>query len=184
MKSHRISRFLLLAALAAPASAAAQDNPFSYHSRWMYAGVKYLLVASAEKMPEENYSFRPTEAVRSFGEIIGHLADWQYRYCSIARGEKSPLTSSIEMTKTSKADLVAAIKAAVAYCDGAYDTMTDAAGARMIKLGTHEMPVLGMLNTNNIHSTEHYGNLVTYLRLKNIVPPSSEPGFNVLPPKK
>ena len=62
--------------------------------------------------------------------------------------------------------------------------MTDASGAQTLKLGTHDMPKLGMLNVNNLHSTEHYGNLVTYMRMKNIVPPTSEPGFTVEPPKK
>jgi uncharacterized damage-inducible protein DinB len=149
----------------------------------MYAGVKVMLLRSAEKMPEEHYSFKPTEVVRSFGQIVGHAADAQYRFCAIALGEKIPALA-IEKTQTSKADLIAALKDAFAYCDRAYDAMTDASGAQTLKLGTHDMPKLGMLNVNNLHSTEHYGNLVTYMRMKNIVPPTSEPGFTVEPPKK
>jgi len=80
----------------------------------------------------------------------------------------------IEQTKTTKADLVAALKDAVAYCDKAYDSMTDASGNQMVKLSDLDMPKLGVLNVNDMHDMEHYGNLVTYMRLKNIVPPTSE----------
>ena len=80
--------------------------------------------------------------------------------------------------KTSKADLIAALKTAFAYCDKAYDGMTDASGGQIVKLfgtGT-DTPKLGVLNFNNVHNMEHYGNLVTYMRIKGIVPPTSEQG--------
>lgn len=157
------------------AAAAAPDNPYSAHARMMYGGVKSFLVRAAEKMPEENYNFRPTEAVRTFGQIVGHVADAQHMFCSMVLGEKPPETK-IELTKTSKADLVAALKGAVAYCDRAYDGMTDAAGVPTVKVFGREIPKLGVLDVNSLHSMEHYGNLVVYLRIKNIVPPSSEPG--------
>ena len=152
---------------------AAQPNPFSTFSKFAYARVKTILVSSAEKMPEENYNFKPTDAVRSYGQIVGHLADAQYMFCSVALGEKNP-GLKIEQTKTTKADLVAALKDAVAYCDKAYDSMTDASGSQMVKIFDLDMPKLGVLNINNMHDMEHYGNLVTYMRLKNIVPPTSE----------
>jgi len=128
---------------------------------------------SAQKMPEENYSFKPTEAVRSYGQIIGHVADAQYLFCSMALGEKNP-GLNIEQTKSSKADLVAALSSAFAYCDKAYDGMTDATAVQTIKLFGNDAPRLSALTVNNMHDMEHYGNLVTYMRLKNIVPPSSE----------
>ena len=172
-----------LTLVAAPTVAFAQARPLSDHHRHMYAGIKVLLVRSAEKMPETEYSFKPTPAVRSFGQIIGHVADAQYRYCAMVLGEKMP-TPMNEKNKTSKADLIAGLHEALAYCDRAYDSMTDAVGAELLKLGPMEMPKLGMLNVNVIHSTEHYGNLVTYLRMKEIVPPSSEPNFYVpMPPR-
>jgi len=152
---------------------AAQPNPFSTFSKFAYGRVKTILVSSAEKMPEENYNFKPTDAVRSYGQIVGHVADAQYTFCSVALGEKNP-GLKIEQTKTTKADLVAALKDAVAYCDKAYDSMTDASGSQMVKLFDLDMPKLGVLNVNNMHDMEHYGNLVTYMRLKNIVPPTSE----------
>ena len=158
-----------------PATVApAQDNPLSAWSRTAYGGVKNILLRSAEKMPEQNYNFRPADAVRSYGQILGHVADAQYYFCSVALGEKNP-APKIEQTKTSKADLIAALKDAFAYCDKAYDGMTDPSGAQMVKLFGNDAPRLAALTVNNMHNMEHYGNLVTYMRLKNIVPPSSEP---------
>jgi len=150
-----------------------QANPFSTFNKFVYSKLKTTLIASAEKMPEENYNFKPTDSVRSYGQIVGHLADAQYTFCSVALGENNP-GLKIEETKTTKADLVAALKDAVSYCDKAYDGMTDASGAQMVKLLGMDMPKLGVLNFNNMHAMEHYGNLVTYMRLKNIVPPTSE----------
>ncbi len=150
-----------------------QANPFSTFNKIAYARIKTILVSSAEKMPEENYNFKPTDPVRSYGQIVGHVADAQYNFCSLALGEKNP-GLKIEQTKTTKADLVAALKDAVAYCDKAYDSMTDASGSQTVKLFDMDMPKFGVLNINNMHDMEHYGNLVTYMRLKNIVPPTSE----------
>jgi uncharacterized damage-inducible protein DinB len=180
-------RALLICLLAPVAVALAQDsppptaaappvNPLSANSKGIYRGVKAMLLRSAEKMPEENYGFKPTEAVRSFGQIVGHAAESQYAFCSRALGEKSP-APKIEQTKTSKADLIAALKDAFAYCDKAYDGMTDASATETIKLMGGDAPKLAALNINSLHTVEHYGNLVVYLRMKNIVPPSSEPGF-------
>jgi len=160
-----------------------QDNPFSAHNKFLYGGMKLILLRSAEKMPEENYSFKPTDAVRSYGQILGHVADVQYSFCSVVLGEKDP-NPNIEKTKTSKADLIAALKDVFAYCDPAYDGMTDTSGAILIKHIGMNSTKLGLLNGNVLHMIEHYGNLVTYMRLKNIVPPTSEPGFLPQSPKK
>ena len=152
---------------------ASPANPFSTYNKLFYARMKTILVASAEKMPEDNYNFKPTETVRSYGQIVGHVADAQYNFCALALGENNP-GLKIEQTKTTKADLVSALKDALAYCDKAYDGMTDASGAQMVKLFGMDLPKFGVLNINNAHDMEHYGNLVTYMRLKNIVPPTSE----------
>jgi uncharacterized damage-inducible protein DinB len=154
-------------------AAPAPENPLSTWNKKAYGRVKDTLLRSAQKMPEENYSFKPTDTVRSYGQIIGHVADAQYLFCSLALGEKNP-GLDIEHTKTSKADLIAALNTAFAYCDKAYDGMTDASAVQTIKLFGNDAPRLGALTVNNMHDLEHYGNLVTYMRLKNIVPPSSE----------
>ena len=153
-----------------------QDNPLITHQKVIYGGMKKILLRAAESMPEENYGYKPTDTVRSFGQVIGHVADSQYMFCSIVRGEKNP-APSIEKTKTSKADLIAALTDAFAYCDKAYDGMTDAAATQMVKLHGSEAPKLGVLTVIAVHSVEHYGNLVTYMRMKGIVPPTSDPEF-------
>jgi uncharacterized damage-inducible protein DinB len=155
---------------------AAPDNPFSAYNKFLYAGTKITLLSTAQKVPEEYYNFRPTEAVRSFGQILGHIADSQYIFCSVVLDEKNP-APHIEKTKTSKADLISALKDSFAYCDRAYDGMTDRSGAQMVKLMGFNVPKLGVLINNLAHDSEHYGNLVTYMRLKNIVPPTSDPAF-------
>lgn len=179
-------RTLLICLLAPAAVVLAQDkpsnavppqsNPLIAHNKLQYAGLKHILLESAQKMPEENYNFKPTDAVRSYGQIVGHIADAQYLFCSLALGEKNP-APKIERTKTSKADLIASLKNAFAYCDKAYDGVTDASGVQMVKFFGIDTPKFGVLMNNNLHSSLHYGNLVTYMRLKNVVPPSSEPGF-------
>ncbi len=176
-------RALLICLLAPSAVALAEDRPLNAFSVRAYGYLKDVLLRSAEKMPEDNYNFKPTEAVRSFGQVLGHVADSQYMFCSVVLGEKNP-DLKIEKTKTSKADLIAAIKDAFAYCDKAYDGMTDASGSQTVKLFGGDMRKRDVLTVNNMHSVEHYGNLVTYLRLKNIVPPSSEQGATPPQPKK
>jgi uncharacterized damage-inducible protein DinB len=176
-------RALLICLLAPAAVSSAQENPLSAWNKHVYGGLKNVLLRSAEKMPEESYGFKPTEAVRSYGQIVGHVADAQYTFCSRVLGEKNP-APEIEKTKTSKADLIAALKDAFTYCDKAYDGMTDASATQMVTFFGGDTPKLGVLNANNIHTVEHYGNLVTYMRMKNIVPPTSEPEFMPQPKKQ
>ncbi len=165
---------ILLCLLALPAfSQQSSDNPFSAINKAGYRRTKGILLRSAEKMPEENYNFKPVDTVRSYGQIIGHLADAQYLFCSLASGEKNP-GLNIEKTKTSKADLVAALKEAFAYCDKVYESMTDAASLQMVKFFGNDAPEYAVLQINVGHNMEHYGNLVTYMRMKGIVPPTSE----------
>jgi len=148
-------------------------NPISASERGLYGFISTAVVAAAEKMPEANYSFKPTPDVRSFGQLVGHVADAQYSFCSAAMGETSPM-SGIEKSKTTKADLVAALKDAVAYCQKTYSAMTDAQGSQIMKMMGFNMAKLTVLSLNTAHTDEHYGNMVTYMRLKGLVPPTSE----------
>jgi uncharacterized damage-inducible protein DinB len=174
-----------IAALAqAPASAPAQApppapaqaapaNPISASENKMYTMLSSVVIAAAEKMPEESYSFKPTPDVRSFSQLVGHLADSQYFFCSSVAGETKP-SGEVEKNKTSKADLVAALKEAVAYCSKTYAGMTDAKGSETMKLMNQDFAKLTVLSANTAHDYEHYGNMATYMRLKGIVPPTSE----------
>jgi uncharacterized damage-inducible protein DinB len=170
--------FMLAAWAAASVAALAQTppaapaNPITASEKGVYTFISGFVIAAAEKMPEENYSFKPTPDVRSFGQLVGHVADAQYFFCSTATSEPAP-TKAIEKTKTSKADLVAALKEAVDYCNKAYAGMTDTQGAQMVKFMNFQLARLTVFSINTAHTDEHYGNMVTYLRMKGIVPPSS-----------
>ena len=162
-------------ALLAQGSASVPDNPISDSEKRVYAMLSSVVVAAAEKMPEESYSFKPTPEVRSFGQLVGHLADSNYFFCSSAAGETQP-ASDVEKSKTKKADLVAALKEAVAYCNKTYAGMTDAKGSQLMKMMNFDMAKLTVLAGNFAHTYEHYGNMVTYMRIRGIVPPTSEKG--------
>lgn len=137
-----------------------------------FRGLKTNLAKTAENVPEDVYSFKPTPDVRSFGQLIGHIADSQFGMCATAAGEK-PAQSGIEKTVTTKAGLVKALNDSIAYCDAVMAKMTDTTGMEMTKFFLGPSTRLGVLAFNTAHSYEHYGNLVTYMRLKGIVPPSS-----------
>ena len=155
------------------APAASTANPISESQGKMYTMLSGVVITAAEKMPEENYSFKPSPDVRSFGQLVGHLADSQYYFCALASGDtKSP--PGIEKSKTVKAELVAALKEAVAYCSKAYAGMTDSKGGEMVKLMNSDFARATVLAANTAHDYEHYGNMSTYMRIKGIVPPTSE----------
>ena len=160
-------------------AASAPANPLSAGSKKTHAIVKNYITKAAAKMPEENYGFKPTPDVRSFGQLVGHVADANYGFCAAAAGEKPPAggfdgSNSFEKSKTAKADLEKALAASFEYCDKVYTNMTDTAAAQMVKLFGNDLPKLSVLEFNTHHEFEHYGNMVTYMRLKGIVPPSSE----------
>lgn len=153
----------------------AQGSPLSKDLRGDYTNVRDFFIRAAEKMPEQNYGFKPSSDVRTFGQQVAHVADDQYNLCAPARGEtRKAAYTQIEDTLSKKADLVAALKEAFAYCDGAYDALSDASGAEIVKFGTMSRTRFAMLNWNLWHTWEHYGNVVVYLRMKGLVPPSSE----------
>ena len=154
-------------------AAASPTNPITQSEKGLYSFIAGSAVGAAAKMPEENYSFKPTPDVRSFGQLVGHVADANYMFCSQAAGETNP-GKNVEKTKTSKADLVAAIKDSVAYCNTVFSNMTDAKGSETTKFRSFDLAKLTLLSLNTAHTDEHYGNMVTYMRLKGIVPPTSE----------
>ncbi len=173
---------LFACCLAMPAAAQSGSDPLSNSLRNLYKGVRGDVTRAAEKMPEENYGLRPgpQKEVRTYGQIVGHLANFNYMWCAQAKGEKNPNEGTDLEKLTSKADFVKAINAAFSYCDGVYTSLTDASGMQMIDVtqeNGRQQHVLriSQLMLNVFHNNEHYGNLVTYMRIKSIVPPSSEP---------
>ncbi|MFL6464516.1 MAG: DinB family protein [Bryobacteraceae bacterium] len=156
-----------------PQLQAQSSDPLSAGAKSLYTMAKNNVLKSAEEMPESGYSFKPTDSVRTFGQLVGHVADGQYEFCSSVVGDdtKAP---EVEKSKTTKADLMEGLKTAFDYCDKAYNGLTDAQAASSVKFFGRDMAKLTVLNFNTAHTDEHYGNMVTYLRMKGLVPPSSK----------
>lgn len=141
----------------------------------VYEVVKGHLTAAAEQMPEEFFGYRPVEEVRSFGEIVGHVANANFMICSRAGEMESTATGDYEK-ETSKAALVDAIKKSFEFCDAAYK-MSDEKAMEEMQFFTGPATRLMVLAFNATHDYEHYGNLVTYMRSNGQVPPSSQGGM-------
>ena len=140
-----------------------------------WAGAKRNMVESAEQMPEANYTFKPVDTVRTFGQIVAHVADSNYFYCARSKGEPPPVPDgTLEKTATTKAAIVKALGESVAYCDAVYAALTAASAAEMVKAGERQIPRVQPLFGNVAHNVEHYGNIVTYFRMKKMVPPSTK----------
>lgn len=135
--------------------------------------IQGYIVQSAKDVPEAEYAFKPTPEVRSFGQIIGHVADANYLICSTVLGEDNP-SPGVEKNTTAKADLIEALEASYKYCDAAFSIPMDKTGEE-VKLFGQDYTRLGALLVEISHNWEHYGNIVTYMRLKGHVPPSSRP---------
>jgi uncharacterized damage-inducible protein DinB len=168
---------LSLASLSTGATSPAAQNPVSDALRSQWDTVKNYYLKSANQMPDDAYGFKPTPEVRSFGAIIAHVAGANYLICAGARGEKPPYTESyFEENAKTKADIVKAATDSVAYCDGAFSGATDANLGDMVDaaFSNKKQARASLLIMNVGHVNEHYGNLVTYFRLKKMVPPSSQ----------
>lgn len=154
-------------------TAAAQSGGVAGDLTAFFNQLKNNVVRAAEKMPGEHYGFKPVPEVKSFGAMAAHIADANFSICAAASGEKRP-PMQVEKTKTSKGDIVAALKEAFAFCDAAYAKLDGAGAAEPVKLFGGQRTRAGALILNYGHTFEHYGNLVTYMRMKGLVPPSSE----------
>lgn len=163
--------------LAAPVSFAQQSaNPISDGLRNQWNGTKRNIQQSAELMPQASWDFRPTDGVRSFGEILAHVAGASYTICAAAKGEKTPYAEDyFEKNAKERAAVVKATADAIAYCDAAFTALTDATAGQMVSnpFGEGQVPRTQVLVLQIGHDNEHYGNLVTYFRMNGIVPPSS-----------
>lgn len=167
-----------LASVAAVQSRPPLANPLVDSIKATHEMVRSYITKSAEQFPDRDYGFRPSGIiadVRTFGQIIGHIASYNYLYCAAASGMKGP--DADPATLTSKASLQKALGASYAFCEKAFATVTDRNGSQPVTgLSIGDQTKLGTLAFNNAHQFEHYGNLVTYFRAKGMVPPSSQGG--------
>ena len=164
------------AAASAQPAPTASANPVSHAIQQAWDGAKLNLTESGDQMPEADFAYKPIASVRSFGAILAHVAGTNYVYCSAARGEKPPHgEDEFEKTATTKTAIVKALKDSVAYCDQAYRALTDVTAGQPVAMpfGGGKGVRADALVGNVGHLQEHYGNLVTYFRMKGMVPPSS-----------
>ena len=154
--------------------AQATANPLIATSKAIFAISQRDVMGSVEKVPDEMWSYQPTKEVRTFAQLFAHIADGQYEFCGVA-SEGNPIDKGIEKTAKTKAEITAALKEAFGYCESAFAKLDDAKAAETVQFFGMKITRLGAMDFNTAHNMEHYGNLVTYMRLKGIVPPSSTP---------
>ena len=162
--------------LAQGTSRAGSGNPISQAIRQAWTTAQKNITASAELMPEATYDFKPVESVRTFGQILAHVAGANYEFCAASKGEKSPhAEDAFEKSATTKTAIVKALADSMTYCDGQFTALDDKSAAETITMpfGMPKAARASALMMNVGHLNEHYGNLVTYFRIKGIVPPSS-----------
>lgn len=169
--SYRFVVPVLAFALCTPLTVQAQAVTQSLQG--LHGITKTNIMATAELLDEELYAYRPTDEVRSMGEILAHVANAQFMFCSAVAGEENPNGENFEQSRTTKAAIIEALDMGFTYCDDVYQGMTDEAGAASVQFFGGPNTAHGVLAFNSAHNYEHYGNLVTYMRMNSIVPPSS-----------
>jgi uncharacterized damage-inducible protein DinB len=170
-------------------SGLASSEPLIRSVESMHGGVRQFMLKAADDIPDEDLTYKPTADVRSVGQILLHVAYWQYFFCGEAKGEKPErpalLTAfnaqheNLEAIGATKATVVEALRASYDYCDTAFKTLTPEDAGKIIAapgfMHIDQAPRIHFLSYNVSHANQHYGNLVTYMRLKGRVPPSSQP---------
>jgi uncharacterized damage-inducible protein DinB len=159
---------------AAPSAQGGLDTTIA-SAKAVHAMVKDYVTRAAAQVPADKFSYRPTPEVRTMGEIFGHIANASRTICGTASGMPAPQAPDAE-TLTAKADIEKALADAMAFCDHAFDMISNANAAQTVDLfgATHSR--IGAMALNNAHNFEHYGNIVTYLRINGMTPPSSQGG--------
>lgn len=173
-----IARALIALTVVASLGRAQTPTSATNQARILWQGITRNLSAAAEEGSETLYSYTPTADVRTFGQLLAHVAGSERMFCAMALGERPGAEDQVEKTATSKAAIVAALKESNSYCNRAY-AQSDAATSASIEVFGEKRTKLFALMMNAAHDDEHYGNIVTYMRLNKLVPPSSRP----TPPK-
>jgi hypothetical protein len=187
--SRYLSRYAIVAALAilssaatvfaqtatspaAPPAPATPSTPPADVQRG-YAGLKANILKAADKMPAENYSFRPTPEVRTFARVVNHVTEAQLHSCGAINGT-APAANAVPPETADKATIVAALQASFAECDKAYAALTEANMLEIFTVGPVKRSRISLAWGNVSHDNEQYATLALYMRLKGLTPPSSE----------
>jgi len=120
--------------------------------------VNDAIIKSAEMVPADKYAYRPVATVRTFGELVAHVADSYVWYCNRATGQNPQWSDAVEKGRTDKATVTQKLRESLAVCTAAYNNTNSNVGG---------------LFANIAHTNLHYGNMITYLRMMGLVPPTS-----------
>ena len=174
----RIAAAFAVLLIAGASQAQAQEKASGAASTNGIAAVFHMahgnIVKAAEQIPEDKFSFQPTKEVRTIGALFAHIADANNFFCSQVTGSPKNYADTVEKTAKTKADIVAALKASYSACGAAYGGVTDADLTKALKIFGNDTNVAGALAFNTAHNWEHYGNIVTYMLMNGMVPPSSQ----------
>lgn len=157
-----------------PARVTASPRSADAEVRGQWNTVSKYLMRAAEAVPDSSYAYKPVATVRSFGQLVAHVAGSQMMFCASVLGEPVPKEDDFEKRTMSKAELVAAMDASNKYCARAYTVPSAQLNGSVEMFGQH-FTKGGVLVLNATHDNEHYGNVVTYMRMLGLVPPSSQP---------
>ena len=169
-----ILAFVIAAVLGPQAPPAGQTFTLAATLIRSYQNVQRNVLEAAEKMPEDNYGFRPTPEIRPFGELIAHTALAQFGNCAALKGVDSPHKDDKEEAPRNKAQLIALFKESTEYCDPAITPLKDDDLPALVKVNTNQAAKGVLLGGLATHGNEMYGTMSVYLRLKGIVPPTTE----------
>lgn len=133
------------------------------------------ITAAAEAMPPEKFSFKPTASQNSYGHLILHIAESNFRFCSAVSGVASP--EQPKLTETDAKDkLVAAVRSSFDFCSSSLAKLDDSHLADSVELlpGRQFTRAAAILITSGSWA-DHYSEQAMYLRLNNILPPTAQP---------
>jgi uncharacterized damage-inducible protein DinB len=170
----RIGIACAVAGLMLSGVAVGQESPLASEAQAAYARVKPNILKAAEKMPAEDYSYKPTPDIRTFARVVNHVTEAQVHICGAANHVDPSAAPKVPADTADKAAILEALNASFAECDKAYAGLTAANATEMLHAGPANRSRLGMLWGNVSHDNEQYATLALYLRLKGLVPPSSE----------
>ena len=154
-------------------TAASPASPFSDVQRG-YTSLKANILKSADRMPAEDYTYRPTPDVRTFARVVNHVTEAQWHSCGAINGTSAAAQPKLPEETADKATIVAALSASFAECDKAFASLTESNLLQMMPSGQSTRSRIGLAWGTVSHDNEQYATLALYLRLKGLVPPSSE----------
>jgi uncharacterized damage-inducible protein DinB len=161
-----------VSAQAAPATQAAGTDATIASVKTLYEAVKGFVTKAAAMVPEDKYKYQPTKEVRTMGALFGHVANATAMFCNTASGMQMPMAGDAEKL-ASKAEIQKAMATAFSACDHAFQMINAGNANEGVKLFGQSHTRIGAMAFNNAHIYEHYGNIVTYMRINGMVPPSS-----------